>query len=84
MVIKSSLKMAQIASEMKEGDLLLVCITGGGSAMLALPSPLDINQNSLSDKAERMPLNAIIETSNLLSLDGASIQEVGIINSPPL
>ncbi len=68
--------MAQVASEMKEGDMLIVCITGGGSAMLTLPSPIDESVSPLDPTAKRIPLQAIVETSKLLSLDGASIQEV--------
>lgn len=78
-VIKSSLKMAKIATKMKAGDLLLVCISGGGSALLTLPSPVDPTVSPFDFSTKRLNLEAIIKTSKLLSLEGATIQEVCLI-----
>lgn len=77
-VVLTSLKMAKIASSMKAGDLLLVCITGGGSALLTLPVPLEKDKSPVDESTKRLSLEAIIKTTKVLSLDGASIQEVSI------
>ncbi|VDD80442.1 unnamed protein product [Mesocestoides corti] len=80
-VIKSSLMMAQIASKMNADDMLIVCITGGGSALLTLPYPINASASLLDASANRLPLKAITETSKLLSLEGASIQELNSVRS---
>ncbi|VDN97021.1 unnamed protein product [Rodentolepis nana] len=77
-VVLASLKMAKMASNMKAGDLLLVCITGGGSSLLALPAPLEKGKSALDESVNRLSLEAIVKTTKILSLDGACIQEVGI------
>lgn len=71
--------MAKIASRMKAGDLLLVCITGGGSALLTLPAPLDPAMSPTGKTVDRLRLDAIKETTKMLSLNGASIQEVFLL-----
>ncbi|VUZ55258.1 unnamed protein product [Hymenolepis diminuta] len=73
--------MAKIASYMKAGDLLLVCITGGGSALLTLPEPLEKGKSPVDESTKRLSLEAIIKTTKVLSLDGASIQEINIVRS---
>ncbi|EUB64558.1 Glycerate kinase [Echinococcus granulosus] len=80
-VVKSSLKMAKIAAEMEAGDLLLVCISGGGSALLTLPSPIDPTVSPCNFSAKRLSLDAIVRTSKLLSLEGAAIQELNSVRS---
>ncbi|VDM32512.1 unnamed protein product [Hydatigera taeniaeformis] len=80
-VVKSSLKMAEIATKMKAGDLLLVCISGGGSALLTLPSPIDCTASPLDGSTKRLSLKAVVETSRLLSLKGATIQELNSVRS---
>nr|CDS29067.1 glycerate kinase [Hymenolepis microstoma] len=80
-VVRASLKMAKIASSMKTGDLLLVCITGGGSALLTLPAPLEKGKLALDESVNRLSLEAIIKTTKMLSLDGASIQDLNSVRS---
>ncbi|VDN15115.1 unnamed protein product, partial [Dibothriocephalus latus] len=80
-VVKASLLMAKLASEMTTGDLLLVCITGGGSAMLTLPSSIRRDLDPADDTAKRIPLQSIVQTSRLFSLAGASIQEINSVRS---
>ncbi|VDK32045.1 unnamed protein product [Taenia asiatica] len=80
-VIKSSLKMAKIAAKMEAGDLLLVCISGGGSALLTLPSPVDPTVSPSDFSTKRLNLGAIVKTSKLLSLEGATIQELNSVRS---
>ncbi|KAL7061840.1 hypothetical protein AAHC03_0835 [Spirometra sp. Aus1] len=80
-VLKASLLMAKLSSEMMTGDLLLVCITGGGSAMLTLPNFVQRNSNPLDGTAGRIPLQSLIQTAKLLSLCGASIQEINSVRS---
>ncbi|KAM7540400.1 hypothetical protein Aperf_G00000040648 [Anoplocephala perfoliata] len=80
-VVSASLKMAEIASKMRTGDLLLVCITGGGSALLTLPAPLDPAVSPTDEAVDRLRLDDIKETTKLLSLNGATIQEINTVRS---
>ncbi|VDL96284.1 unnamed protein product, partial [Schistocephalus solidus] len=80
-VLKASVLMAKLSSEMKAGDLLLVCITGGGSAMLTLPSCTQRDTDPVDDTVERIPLQSIVKMTRLLSLCGASIQEINSVRS---
>ncbi len=59
-------RIEQLAESAKEGDLMIVLISGGGSALLTLPSP-------------GIALDDIKATNELLLRSGATIQEINTV-----
>lgn len=64
--VEGSISMLQLAQDAKEGDLLIALISGGGSALMPLPSP----GVSLEDKQK---------ITSLLSASAASINELNCV-----
>lgn len=64
--VEGSISMLQLAQDAKEGDLLIALISGGGSALMPLPSP----GISLEDKQK---------ITSLLSASAASINELNCV-----
>ncbi|KAF6768288.1 hypothetical protein AHF37_05800 [Paragonimus kellicotti] len=64
--------MSQTAASLGVNDLLLVCLTGGGSALLTLPKRFHEG---------RLPLTDVLTTIKLVSSAGADISELNAVRS---
>lgn len=64
--LETAQRIASLLEKTGENDLVIVLISGGGSALLTLPSP-------------PITLSDLIETNQLLLLSGARIQEINTV-----
>ncbi|KAF5399316.1 Glycerate kinase [Paragonimus heterotremus] len=71
-VVQASVLMSQTAASLGVNDLLLVCLTGGGSALLTLPKRF---------QEGRLPLSDVLTTIKLVSSAGADISELNAVRS---
>ncbi|TPP62405.1 Glycerate kinase [Fasciola gigantica] len=71
-IVRGSQLMAEIAESLDADDMLIVCLTGGGSALLTLP---------MEFQSKQMALDAILEITRLLSQSGAEICELNTVRS---
>ncbi|KAA3677577.1 glycerate 2-kinase [Paragonimus westermani] len=71
-VVQASVLMSQTAISLGVNDLLLVCLTGGGSALLTLPKGF---------RGGRLPLTDVLTTIKLVSSAGADISELNAVRS---
>lgn len=78
-VLKASQLIFDISKELQENDLLLVCLTGGGSALLTLPKSTSLSCDNSFES--RLSLDDLISTIKLVSQAGASICELNIVRS---
>lgn len=71
-IVCGSQLMAEIAESLSTDDLLIVCLTGGGSALLTLP---------VEFQSKQICLDALLQTTKLLSQSGADICELNSVRS---